>query len=64
MIMTVLKFIFGTNPKQIFKRVITLVIIIGIILMFLINVGCGIRDGKFWFEWKPANVSIDYKKGQ
>jgi hypothetical protein len=52
------KLVLGTNSKQAFKRVIILIITIGVFTTLILNVGCGIKDGQFFFEWKPADVSI------
>lgn len=53
--------ILGKNSKQAFIRFIILLATVGIIIMLILNVGCGIQNGEFWFVWKPADVSI--KKG-
>lgn len=60
----VLAFIFGDNPGRRFKRVIIYTIVVSVSVMLILNVGCGVKEGKFYFEWKPADVKIDYSKGK
>jgi hypothetical protein len=58
MIVDVLKFILGKNQKQAFKRIIILIAMIGLFTTLILNVGFGFQNGKFYFTWRPADVSI------
>ena len=49
----------GNNKEQRFKRLLTLIITIGVITMFIVNVGYDKTKGGIY--WKPADISI--KKG-
>lgn len=60
----ILTFIFGDKPAQRFRRVIIYTVVVAVSIMLTVNVGCGVKDGKFYFEWKPADVKIDYSKGK
>ena len=50
--------IFGKNSKTAFIRFMILLSLIGFFLIAILNVGCGVKDSKFYFEWRQADVSI------
>ena len=49
----------GNNKEQRFKRLLALIVTIGIITMMIVNVGYDKTKGGLY--WKPADISI--KKG-
>ena len=52
----ILEYIFG-NKKR-FLRLLKLIIVLSASIILIMNVGCGIKDGRFWFEWNPAKIEI------
>lgn len=50
----IINMFFGKQPKVRYVRAITLLIILVACFTLIQNVGCGVKDGKFWFEWQPA----------
>lgn len=50
----------GNNKKERFFRFLLLLVTIGIILMFIINIGYDKKQGCYW---KPADVHINKKVG-
>jgi len=64
MIMKILQFIFGTNKRQVFKRFVIVLVIVCTFIILSVNVGFGCKDGQPWFEWHPADVKVDIKRGQ
>ena len=56
-------YIFGTNKKDVFHRVIIFILVIVVATNLILNVSCGINsDGKFYFQWKPVDVKVELKK--
>jgi hypothetical protein len=61
-IKNLLDYIFGTNQKQRFKRLILTIILIVLAINLILNITCGASsDGKIYFQWKPA-ATIEVKK--
>jgi hypothetical protein len=48
--------------SKFFWRFLILASLVSISVMLILNVGCGYKDGSFYFDWKPADVKIEYSK--
>lgn len=55
--------LFMVNGKLRFARVIGFMVTIIAGTILILNVGFKIPIGGGYIEWKPADVKIDYKKG-
>lgn len=56
----ILNYIFGTNPKTRFKRILITLIVIFIFIMGFLNLSCGIsKTNGFYLMWSPgAEIKI------
>lgn len=60
-IIAVLNYIFGTNPKTRFRRIIMTLAMIMIFVMGFLNLRCGvIKTSGFYIMWSPgAEIKIN-----
>jgi len=63
MITTILTFIFGTNQKQRFKRVLIFMFVLTAIIILTLNISFGYDKKTGWsFKWTPAaEIKIEKK---
>lgn len=63
MIKDILVFIFGSNAKVRFKRIVIFISIAAFFFVAAVNVSCGFdSSGKFYFNWSNIDTTVEIKK--